>query len=289
MFLDLYRQHIKVFLADATPEVSDVRDELMSILLKAGMEVVDGHEPISVGGDDAMRDADCSVHILGTTDIYTPGSKGYGTAAGTQYRSAKLLCGSDFKMFVWNPSSTISAKNAYVNSIRRDIVENTVYIDKSSPIVFVEDIRNIMNVKQTANKQQEQTDIFFLYNELDSESASDIFNMLKDFQKVIRLGISMSSDVDYNTYIRQQLATSKIGVVYYNYAGDWAVSFARQVWKDTGGNSSRTPILVVGNNEHANEKELSIFKGIMECAVDEQLRIPLDIKVFLDKTISKTK
>lgn len=93
----------------------------------------------------------------------------------------------------------------------------------------------------------------------------------------------MSSDVDYNTYISDQLAESKIGVVYYNYAGDWAVPFARQIWKDSGGNSSKTPLYITGNSEHAKEEDLSVFKGIMDSTVNEQLRIPLDIKVFLDK------
>ena len=146
-----------------------------------------------------------------------------------------------------------------------------------------------MNVKQEAATKHEPSDIFFMYNELDGESASGIFNMLRDVQKVTRLPLSMSSDLDYNTYIREQLANSKIGVVYYNYAEDWAVSFARQIWKDTGGNSSRTPLLVAGNSEHANPKEQKVFDGIMACTVDEQLRIPLDIKVFLDKLTSPTR
>ena len=111
--------------------------------------------------------------------------------------------------------------------------------------------------------------------------------MLKDFQCVERLGISISSGIDYNTYILDQLAESKIGVVYYDYAGDWAVSFARQIWKDSGGNSSHTPIFIIGNSQHANIKELSVFNNIMEYAVNEQLRIPLDIKVFLDKQNQK--
>jgi hypothetical protein len=140
-----------------------------------------------------------------------------------------------------------------------------------------------MNVKQEASAKSEPSDIFFMYNELDGETAVGIFNMLRDVQKVTKLPLSMASDLDYNTYICEQLSNSKIGVVYYNYAGDWAVSFARQIWKDTGGNSSKTPLLIAGNSEHADPKEQKVFSGIMACTIDEQLRIPLDIKVFLDK------
>ena len=188
-------------------------------------------------------------------------------------------------MFVWNPLCIDNSQ--YITDIRRDIVENTIYSDKQSPIVFVEDIRYIMNVRQTESRRHEPTDIFFLYNELDSDTATGIYNMLRDFLQVSRLGISMSSDMDYNTYITEQLADSKIGVVYYNYAADWAVSFARQIWKDSGGNSSHTPILVVGNSNHAKMEDLAVLQDIMQSSVNDQLRIPLDIKVFLDKQYQK--
>lgn len=233
----------------------------------------------------AIQSADCSIHILGNTDIYTLDSEGYDSPAGEQFRCAQAKCNEQFKMFVWNPLCIDNSQ--YITDIRRDIVENTIYSDKQSPIVFVEDIRNIMNVRQTESRRHEPTDIFFLYNELDSDTATGIYNMLRDFLQVSRLGISMSSDMDYNTYITEQLADSKIGVVYYNYAADWAVSFARQIWKDSGGNSSHTPILVVGNSNHAKMEDLAVLQDIMQSSVNDQLRIPLDIKVFLDKQYQK--
>ncbi len=283
MALNLYNKKFTVFLAAATPDMEGIREELGYVLDNAGIDIVDGTDIRAEHTDMAIQAADCSVHILGGSDIYTQGGSGYDTPAGAQFRAAKKKCGKEFKMFVWNPATAITATNSYINSIRRDIVENTIYADKPSPIIFVEDIRNIMNVNPTQSQRHEPTDIFFLYNELDGDTAIGVYNMLKDFQKVSKLGISMSSGVDYNTFISEQLADSQIGVVYYNYAGDWAVPFARQIWKDTGGSSSKTPLLVTGNSEHAKEDDLSAFKGIMECTVDEQLRIPLDIKVFLDK------
>lgn len=144
-----------------------------------------------------------------------------------------------------------------------------------------------MNVKQEAATKHEPSDIFFMYNELDGESASGIFNMLRDVQKVTRLPLSMSSDLDYNTYIREQLANSKIGVVYYNYAEDWAVSFARQIWKDNGGQSAKTPILLIGNSAHADPKAHDVFKKVLATSVSEVSLIPLEIKVFFDKVTGK--
>ena len=49
------------------------------------------------------------------------------------------------------------------------------------------------------------------------------------------------------------------------------------------------PLFVVGNSEHAKPEQLEIFKDIMECAIDEPMRIPLDIKMFLDKSNNQNK
>jgi hypothetical protein len=280
MFINLYNQSIKVFFADSSADMEDTREELRVILHRAGMEIVDGRDVPSKELLDAMQQTDCSVHLLGKTDIFEEGTDN--SLAGTQYHAAKNLCSDRFKMFVWNPRGREN-RSKYINVIRRDIEENIIYSDRPSPIVFVEDIRNIMTVKQSAVQETVASDIFFLYNDLDNDTANDICTMLGDIRKVTKLSISMSSEVDYNTYIKQQLAVSKIGVVYYNFAGDWAASFARQVWKDTGGQSGSTPICVIGNSDHAKPKQLEIFNGIMECAIDEQLRIPLDINMFLDK------
>ncbi len=283
MFINLYNKMFTVFLAAVSPDMDDTRQELTFVLENAGIKSIDGKGLPADKIDLALQSADCSIHVLGKSDIYTHDGDGYNTPAGVQFRAAKNLCNDSFKMLVWNPSGDDSNASSYINNIRREIIENTFYTDKQSPIVFVEDIRNIMNIKQSESRHHEPTDIFFLYNELDNDTAIGVYSMLKDFQQVQKLGISMSSDVDYNTYISDQLAESKIGVVYYNYAGDWAVPFARQIWKDSGGNSSKTPLYITGNSEHAKKEELSVFKGIMDCTVTEQLRIPLDIKVFLDK------
>ena len=280
MFINLYNQSIKVFFADSSADMEDTREELRVILHRAGMEIVDGRDVPSKELLDAMQQTDCSVHILGKTDIFEEDANS--SLSGQQYHAAKNLCSDRFKMFVWNPRGREN-RSKYINVIRRDIEENIIYSDRPSPIVFVEDIRNIMTVKQSAVQETVASDIFFLYNDLDNDTARDICTMLGDIRKVTKLSISMSSEVDYNTYIKQQLAVSKIGVVYYNFAGDWAASFARQVWKDTGGQSGSTPICVIGNSDHAKPKQLEIFNGIMECAIDEQLRIPLDINMFLDK------
>ena len=205
MFINLYNQSIKVFFADSSADMEDTREELRVILHRAGMEIVDGRDVPSKELLDAMQQTDCSVHLLGKTDIFEEGTDN--SLAGTQYHAAKNLCSDRFKMFVWNPRGREN-RSKYINVIRRDIEENIIYSDRPSPIVFVEDIRNIMTVKQSAVQETVPSDIFFLYNDLDNDTANDICTMLGDIRKVTKLSISMSSEVDYNTYIKQQLAAA---------------------------------------------------------------------------------
>lgn len=150
MELNFYKRKFKVFLADVSPDMTAWRSRLSCVLNNAGIAVVPD-----------LQTADCSIHLLGGQDIYSKDGKGYNTPAGSQFRTAKTLCSKDFKMFVWNPSDMLGADNQYINDIRRDIVENTVYSDKKSPIIFVEDIRNIMNFKQQESRRSKATDIFF--------------------------------------------------------------------------------------------------------------------------------
>lgn len=278
MTINLFTQHIRVFVADVPPQIAEFRRKLCIVLQKAGIEVTEKHQ--TGGTAEFIRSCDCSVHILGNGDFYNKESEGYSTPQGIQYRAAAKLREEGHKMFIWNP---LCITDGYVNSIRREIAENTVYSSKSSPIVFTEELRGIMSVKASAVQEIQQSDVFFIYNDLDKDTATGILNMLQDVQSVIKLGISMNTDTDYTEYIKNQLKGCKIGVIYYDYAGDWALSFARQVWKDNGGQSGTTPLFLIGNTEHANEKLLSVFDGVIETAVREVSLIPLDIKVFFDR------
>ncbi|MBR4678250.1 MAG: hypothetical protein IKO99_09635 [Bacteroidales bacterium] len=285
MFLTFFSQDIKVFLAECTSDVTESRQELKSVLLRAGIEVV---EPLDGNIEEALSSCDCAVYVLGTLNFYSPDGAGYDTPAGVQYRQGRQVKKDGFKIFLWNPTGLINTRNFYINSIRRDIVENTIYSSTTSPIVFTEDLRTIMNVRTAAVSDLSSADVYFIYNDLDTESAKEILSMLSDIVSVKPLCINMNSDIEYNEKISSELPVCKIGVVYYDYASDWALSFSRQVWKDNGGQGGKTPLLVAANQSHADAEALKkVLKGIMEFSVNDKTLIPLDIKIFFDKAAEK--
>ena len=40
-----------------------------------------------------------------------------------------------------------------------------------------------------------------------------------------------------------------MAVVYFRYSSDWALPFIKQVWKEVGGASSPTPLMLVGEDD----------------------------------------
>jgi hypothetical protein len=61
------------------------------------------------------------------------------------------------------------------------------------------------------------------------------------------------------------------------------LSFARQLWKDSGGNSAKVPLYVAANSEHVSAQDLKALKGFMEYTLTGKSLIPLEIKVYFDK------
>ncbi|MBR6278141.1 MAG: hypothetical protein IKR41_05225 [Bacteroidales bacterium] len=283
MFLTVFSQNIKVFLAEVTSDASEARENLKEVLIKAGIEVVEPQENLSDEElEKTILETDCAVYILGTLNFYSPEGSCYDSQAGRHYRIARKIRKEGFKMFFWNPAGIINMRNNYINSIRRDIVENTIYSATTSPIVFVEDLRTIMNVKPKASSDLSKADIYFIYNDLDKDSAEEILSLLTDIQSVKKLCINMSSRTDYSEKIAKELPQCKIGVIYVDYAKEWALSFARQVWKDNGGQGGKVPLFVAGNQEHISYEDLKVLKGVMECSVNDKSLIPLDLKIFYD-------
>lgn len=286
--ITLFTDHIKVFVCETTPEVNSQRQKLLTVLSRARIEAVTAEPNASEDAVKAlMQSCKCSVHILGKQDFYNQDGEAFTLGAGLQYRIAQSSHNKDFKMFLWNPFGEVNQQNKYINDIRRDIVDNTIYNANPSPIFFVEELRSMMSTKSVVQTQTEEKDIFFIYNYLDQETAEGIIGMTEDVLTLTKLAVSMDDYTDYTDYIQKQLPGCKACIIYYDYAGEWAVSFARQIWKDNGGKSAKAPILLIGNSAHATSEAHAIFNHVLKTAICEVSLIPLEIKVFYDKVTGK--
>jgi hypothetical protein len=257
--------------------------ELEQVLSRAGIDVVRGNQ---------LQTATCSVHVLFSQ--YGPLAEGDASLseARQQYLLARkqLEQNPHFRMFIWLPPSTDLSQTdpqqlEFINEVKNTITHNMVFNNSPSALLFADDIRNAMERSESLSLNLNSTDIFFISNELDEDESNEIIDMLADIVPVERLKIIQDSETDYSELCKQQIAKSKLAVVYFKSSADWALPFAQQVWKKIGGASSHTPILLIGDEDpdtNMNKK----FKApkVISLIISGEL-IPLEIKVNFDKVL----
>ncbi len=129
------------------------------------------------------------------------------------------------------------------------------------------------------------TDIFLIYNQLDEAEADAVTDLLADVVPLEKLNIIQDSGIDYAEYCRQQLEQSKLAVVYFKESADWALPFTKQIWQNSGGASSTTPILLIGDEEpETNANKMLKAPKVVSLIIAGEL-IPLEIKVQYDRIV----
>lgn len=165
----------------------------------------------------------------------------------------KLEADSNFNSFVWlMPGADKSMKPAqqdFVKYIRNNITRNMMFSNSAGPMQLVDDIRVIMMKEDAAVYDSKDTDIFFIFNQQDEAEAKIITDKLSLEYPVELMNIMPDSEDQYRDISSQQIPKSKLAVVYFKYAADWALPFIKQIWKQVGGASSPTPLFLVGEDD----------------------------------------
>ena len=284
----------KVYLSACTLEASDLRNELCEVLKSAGMEVLPEQDlaPAQQAAHVSalLKESNTAVIILEPKSIRleADGRPVFWLPYLMQLAQQELSARQDFNIIVWlSPRFPLALfdpdQQQFVNEVRNNIGKNMVFTNAASAIELVDDLRSLLDVKETTLFDLKDTEIFLISNQLDDYEANEVVDMLMDIVPVEKLSIIQDSDMDYSEYCSQQIGKSKLAVVYFKESGDWALPFAQQVWKKIGGASSHTPILLIGDEDpetNMNKK----FKApkVMSLIVSGEL-IPLEIKVQYDK------
>jgi hypothetical protein len=122
------------------------------------------------------------------------------------------------------------------------------------------------------------TDIFFIFNSQDEQDAQRITDIISSEYPIETMNIMPDGEDEYRELSRQQIPRSKLAVVYFRYAADWALPFIKQIWKQVGGASSTTPILLVGEDD-PRTNIARIFKApkVVSTIVSKD-EVPVEIK-----------
>ena len=287
------QQNPKILLTANFDESNSHREYLLSILKRAGMDLIDCQNYSLSEMNTAIELADCSVHILSRDFGKTIEGNDKMSFAKHQFNEAKkkLQANPDtYKMFIWYPPDVLAAEKdalqeEFINEIRNSITKNMVFTTIVSPIQLVDDIRSMISSEVKEKFDIKEAEVFLVFNQLDESEADEIIDMLSDIVDVSKLNIIQDSDMDYSEFCSQQINKSKLAVVYFKETADWALPFTQQVWKKVGGASSHTPILLIGDEDpDINLNKKFNAPKIISLIVSGDL-IPLEIKVQYDKAL----
>src|ERR1051325_2299924 len=277
----------KIFLAGDANVKSAEAQRLRITLERAGFAMNDPGILLS----DPMEYS-CSVHFIGKNFIEASNGTSMDEIHFNRVQEA-VKQNTKFKTIIWMLGETdySDADKKQLESIERvqNRLSNHMILSRApSAIQFVEDVRLI--IEQHAKKiyETEPADIFLICNQVDEKEALRIQTMLSGIVNLVKLVIVQDSDIDYEEYSAQQMNVSKLPVIYYKNAPDWALPFVQQIWKRVGGASSRTPILFAGDaSVPANEKINFKAPRVTSFVLPPEL-IPLEIKVQYDALSEKS-
>lgn len=251
-----------VFLAWTSNDLKAKREEMAMILTRAGFQVIPNNDCPS--GDDEFKSnvaknlesASCSLHILGGEygrRFEEDDAMSFPKYQFEMARQKSATAGSKFVTFIWNiedPAKPVKVQQAdFINDIRNNITSNMIFTNAFSPMQLVEDMRSLMVVEETEKLDTKDTDIFFIFNKQDAKDAYPLTDLISEHHTVEVLNILPGGEEQYREMSTQQIPKSKLAVIYFRYGADWAMPFIKQVWKEVGGASSPTQMMLIGEND----------------------------------------
>lgn len=283
-----------VFLSINQTNLSKLEKRLLLTLQRAGFIVsMDNTEatgntirqtPESV--EINLRNSLCSIHFIGKKHFEDNDGISMSEYHFNEARK-KIEKDENYKTFIWVPgkfddSDADKKQQDFINRLQHHLSTNMILSRVSSAIQFVEDVRLILEQQPKKVYDTKPCDVFLVCSKIDEKEAQRIQTMFSGMLNITKLVIELDSDIDYEEYAAQQMNVSKLSVIYYKNAADWAHPFVQQIWKKVGGANSKSPILYI--SDAANQKgEAKKFNAprVTNFTLPIEL-IPLEIKVQFD-------
>ena len=143
---------------------------------------------------------------------------------------------------------------------------------------LVDDMRSMMKKEEEVILDTTDTDIFFIFNQQDEMDAQSITDFISNEYPVEIMNILPDGEEEYKLLSTQQIPRSKLAVVYFKYAADWAIPFIKQVWKSVGGASSPTHMMLVGEDEPVTNRARTFKAPMVVTTITSKQDVPDEIK-----------
>jgi hypothetical protein len=176
-------------------------------------------------------------------------------------------------------SQTIKpAQQNFIKYIRNNITRNMMFSNVPGPMQLVDDIRIVMMKQDATVYDSKDTDIFFIFNQQDEVDAKIITDKLSLEYPVEIMNIMPDGEDQYRDISSQQIPKSKLAVVYFKYAADWALPFIKQIWKQVGGASSPTPLFLVGEDDPKSNMARNFKAPKVVSIIVPKDKVPAEVK-----------
>ena len=285
------RHRPNIYLAWTSGDLKESREEMAIILQKAGFNVFPS---VDCPADDKtfkekvaeeMQKCVCTLHMLSGEFGRRFESDEEISFPQHQFKEAKNkigVSGSDFNVFVWlSPNSDSSVKPSqqnFIKHIRNNIIRNMMFSNSQGPMQLVDDMRVVMMKQDAKVYDSKDTDIYFIFNQQDEQEAMIIVDELSLEFPVETLNILPEGEDSYREMSSQQIPKSKLAVVYFKYAADWALPFIKQIWKQVGGASSPTPMFLVGESDPQSNLARNFRAPRVTSSIVPKETIPMEVK-----------
>lgn len=285
------RQRPNIYLAWTSNDLKESREEMAIILQKAGFNVLPSvdcpadDETFRAKAAEEIKKCVCSLHMLSGEFGRRFESDEEISFPQYQFMEAKKKIdapGPGFNVFVWlSPESSRSirpAQQEFIKHIRNNITRNMMFSNSQGPMQLVDDMRVVIMKQDVKVYDSKDTDIYFIFNQQDEQEAMAIVEELSLEFPVETMNILPDGEESYREMSSQQIPKSKLAVVYFKYAADWALPFIKQIWKQVGGASSPTPMFLVGeDNPQSNLARNFKAPRVISSIVPKEI-IPAEVK-----------
>lgn len=280
-----------IYLAWTSGDIKEQREEMAITLKKAGFNVLPAtdcpadDETFKQKVAEDLARCSCSLHMMSgefgrrfemEDDVSFP---------QYQFMEAKKIIdgqGGDFNSFVWLlPDASQAMKPVQqdlIRYIRNNITRNMMFSNSQGPMQLVDDIRVVMMKEAETVHDSKDTEIFFIFNQQDEKEAMQITDMLSTEYPVEIMNIMPDGEDRYREISTQQIPKSKLAVVYFRYAADWALPFTKQIWKQVGGASSPTPLFLIGEDDPISNMARNFKAPKVVSTIVPKEKVPDEVK-----------
>jgi hypothetical protein len=292
------RQRPNIYLAWTSGDLKEKREGMAIILQKAGFNVLPSvdcpadDETFKTKTREELQKCVCSLHMLSgefgrrfETDDET-------SFPQYQFLEAKKRIdesGDAFNVFVWlSPEYSRVIKPSqqeFIKYIRNNITRNMMFSNSHGPMQLVDDMRVVIMKQDAKVYDAKDTEIFFIFNQQDEHEARNIVDVLSLELPVETMNILPDGEESYREMSTQQIPKSKLAVVYFKYAADWALPFIKQIWKQVGGASSPTPMFLVGESDPQSNLARNFKAPRVISSIVPKETIPEEVKKVYNKLI----